>query len=69
MISSVGAQEDVTELIVPVLESGPWGGVALSGNDFGLAVSPFAFSSIPDVFSNFEGGIIDASISWLSSSR
>ena len=43
-----------------MLESGPWGGVALSGNDFGLTVSLFALSSIPDVFSNFEGGIIDA---------
>ena len=60
LISLVAAQEDVTEVIVPVLESGPWGGVALFGNDFGLAVSPFALSSIPDVFSNFEGGIIDA---------
>lgn len=60
LISLVAAQEDVTEVIVPVLESGPWGGVALSGNDFGLAVSPFALSSIPDIFSNFEGGIIDA---------
>ena len=60
LISLVAAQEDVTEVIVPVLESGPWGGVALSGNDFGLTVSPFALSSIPDVFSNFEGGIIDA---------
>jgi acyl CoA:acetate/3-ketoacid CoA transferase len=25
-----------------------------------LAISPFALSTIPDVFSNFEGGIIDA---------
>ncbi len=60
LISLVAAQEDVTELIVSVLESGPWGGIALSGNDFGLAVSPFALSSIPDVFSIFEGGMIDA---------
>jgi acyl CoA:acetate/3-ketoacid CoA transferase len=59
-ISLVAAQEDVTELIVSVLESGPWGGIALSGNDFGLAVSPSALSSIPDVFSIFEGGMIDA---------
>ncbi|HEY7108521.1 MAG TPA: CoA-transferase, partial [Nitrososphaeraceae archaeon] len=60
LISLVAAQEDVTELIVSVLESGPWGGIALSGNDFGLAVSPSALSSIPDVFSIFEGGMIDA---------
>ena len=50
----------VTEFIITVLESGPWGGLALSGNDFGLAIDPFALSTIPDVFSNFQGGIIDA---------
>jgi propionate CoA-transferase len=60
LLSSVGAEEGVSDLIITVLESGPWGGLALSGNDFGLAISPFALSTIPDVFSNFEGGIIDA---------
>ena len=60
MISLVASEEDVTDFIITVLESGPWGGLALTGNDFGLAVSPFALSTIPDVFSNFEGGIIDA---------
>jgi propionate CoA-transferase len=60
LISLVAAEEDVTEFIITVLESGPWGGLALSGDDFGLAVSPFALSTIPDAFSNFEGGIIDA---------
>jgi propionate CoA-transferase len=60
LLSSVGAEEGVSDSIITVLESGPWGGLALSGNDFGLAISPFALSTIPDVFSNFEGGIIDA---------
>ena len=60
LISLVATEEDVTEFIITVLESGPWGGLALSGNDFGLAIGPFALSTIPDVFSNFEGGIIDA---------
>jgi acyl CoA:acetate/3-ketoacid CoA transferase len=60
LISSVGVEEGISDFIVTVLESGPWGGLALSGNDFGLAISPFALSTIPDVFSNFEGGIIDA---------
>jgi propionate CoA-transferase len=60
LISLVAAEEDVTEFIITVLESGPWGGLALSGNDFGLAISPFALSTVPDAFSNFEGGIIDA---------
>lgn len=59
-VSSIAAEEEVSEFIITVLESGQWGGLALSGNDFGLAISPFALSTIPDVFSNFEGGIIDA---------
>lgn len=60
LVSSIAAEEEITEFIITVLESGPWGGLALSGNDFGLAISPFALSTIPDMFSNFEGGIIDA---------
>lgn len=59
-ISSVATEEDMNEFIITVLESGLWGGVALSGLDFGLALNPFALSTIPDMFSNFEGGIIDA---------
>jgi propionate CoA-transferase len=59
-VSSLAAQEDLADCIVSVLESGPWGGIALSGIDFGLALSPFALSSMPDMFSNFEGGVIDA---------
>ena len=60
LVSSIAAEEEITEFIITVLESGPWGGLALSGNDFGLAISPFAVSTIPDMFSSFEGGIIDA---------
>ncbi len=59
-ISSVAAEENVADIVITILESGPWGGISLSGNDFGLALSPFALSTIPDIFSNFEGGIIDA---------
>jgi propionate CoA-transferase len=60
LISSVAAEENIMNAIITVIESGPWGGVALSGNDFGLAMGAFALSTIPDMFSNFEGGIIDA---------
>lgn len=60
LISSVTHEENIADILVSVIESGPWGGVALSGNDFGLAMSSFALSTIPDMFSNFEGGIIDA---------
>ncbi len=59
-VSSITLEEEISEFIVTILESGQWGGLALSGLDFGLAISPFALSTIPDVFSNFEGGIIDA---------
>ena len=41
-----------------VLESGHWGGIALQGSDFGLALSPFALLSMPDMSSNFEGGVM-----------
>jgi acyl CoA:acetate/3-ketoacid CoA transferase len=66
LVSSVAAEENLTDFIITVIESGPWGGIALSGADFGQAISPFALSTIPDMFSNFEGGIIDvASLGFL----
>ena len=60
LISSIAAEENIMDIIITVIESGPWGGVALSGNDFGIAMGAFALSTMPDMFSNFEGGIIDA---------
>jgi acyl CoA:acetate/3-ketoacid CoA transferase len=66
LVSLVAAEENLSDFIVTVIESGPWGGIALSGNNFGQAISPFALSTIPDMFSNFEGGIIDiASLGFL----
>jgi len=66
LVSSVAAEENLTDYIITVIESGPWGGIALSGTNFGQAISPFALSTIPDMFSNFEGGIIDvASLGFL----
>lgn len=70
LVSSVAAEENLTDSIITVIESGPWGGIALSGTDFGQAISPFALSTIPDMFSNFEGGIIDvASLGFLQVDR
>ena len=60
LVSQIAAEEEVAQYVITVLESGLWGGIALSGEEFGLALSPFALSSIPDMFSNFEGGVIDA---------
>jgi propionate CoA-transferase len=70
IVSSVAAEENLSDIIITVIESGPWGGIALSGTDFGQAISPFALSTIPDMFSNFEGGIIDvASLGFLQVDR
>jgi acyl CoA:acetate/3-ketoacid CoA transferase len=60
LVSRLAVQEGVSDYIVTVLESGQWGGMALAGVDFGVAVGPFALSTMPDMFSNFEGGTIDA---------
>ncbi|MGA2664141.1 MAG: CoA-transferase [Nitrososphaerales archaeon] len=60
LVSTVAEEEGVSEFVVTLLESGAWGGLALPGQNFGLAISPFALSSITDTFSNFEGGVIDA---------
>ena len=66
LVSLVAAEENLSDYIVTVIESGLWGGIALSGNNFGQAISPFALSTIPDMFSNFEGGLIDiASLGFL----
>ena len=70
IVSSVAAEENLTEYIITTIESGPWGGIALSGTNFGQAISPFALSTMPDMFSNFEGGIIDvASLGFLQVDR
>ncbi len=60
LVSRLVIEEGVSDYIVSVIESGQWGGLALSGVDFGVAEGPFALSTMPDMFSNFEGGIIDA---------
>jgi acyl CoA:acetate/3-ketoacid CoA transferase len=60
LASRIALEEGVADFVVGVLESGQWGGVALTGVDFGAAMGPFALSSLPDTFTNFEGGSIDA---------
>ncbi len=59
LISRIAIESNVSSLITPVIESGPWGGLALTGINFGLAISPYALTTIPDTFSIFEGGVID----------
>ncbi|MCX8196266.1 MAG: acyl CoA:acetate/3-ketoacid CoA transferase [Acidilobaceae archaeon] len=59
-VSDLIAEEGLSNYIYSTVESGPWGGVSLHGPDFGAARGPFAILSMPDQFSLYEGGIIDA---------
>jgi len=59
LISNIIKEEKLEEYIYTTVESGPWGGVALGGPDFGLSVGPFAIIPMPDQFSVYEGGIVD----------
>jgi len=70
LISAIISSEELSRNIVSVVESGPWGGLALTGPDFGVSLGAFAVSTIPDMFSNYEGGIIDvASLGFLQVDR
>lgn len=59
-ISQLIAEERLGDYVYTTIESGPWGGIALLGPDFGASRGPFAILSMPDQFSLYEGGIIDA---------
>ncbi len=59
-VTNVAFEEGVLDFIYTIVESGPWGGIALKGTDFGVAIGPFAIIPMPDQFSLYEGGIIDA---------
>lgn len=59
LVSGLIHQEGLASQIITVVESGPWGGLALTGPNFGISMGAFALSTIPDMFSNYEGGIID----------
>lgn len=61
-VSTVIAQEGVRDYITTTIEPGSWGGIALSGNDFGVALSPYAMLHMPDQFATYEGGILDAAV-------
>ena len=59
-VARIAAEEKVSDFLVSTVESGPWGGIALTGPDFGVSIGPFAIIPMPDQFSMYEGGIIDA---------
>ncbi|MCE4602175.1 MAG: acyl CoA:acetate/3-ketoacid CoA transferase [Desulfurococcales archaeon] len=59
-VMQVAVEEKVEEVIATTIESGPWGGVPLTGPDFGAAIGPYAIIQMPDQFAIYEGGVIDA---------
>jgi acyl CoA:acetate/3-ketoacid CoA transferase len=59
-VASVVAEEGISEFVFTTVESGPFGGVALTGPDFGASRGFFALVPMADMFTNYEGGIIDA---------
>ena len=60
MVGEVAVEEEVQDLIVLTVESGTWGGRPLYGPDFGVSLGAFAVISVPDQFTMYEGGVIDA---------
>ncbi len=60
LAAKVIKSENLEDYIMTTIESGPWGGIALSDDDFGVAISPRAIIPMPDQFIIYEGGAIDA---------
>ncbi|MCE4605996.1 MAG: acyl CoA:acetate/3-ketoacid CoA transferase [Desulfurococcales archaeon] len=60
LATSVAIEEEISDLLATTIESGPWGGKALAGEDFGASIGPYAIIPMPDQFSVYEGGILDA---------
>lgn len=61
-IPTVLEREKVSDYVFSTVEAGPWGGIPLQGNDFGVSVGPFAIIPLPDQFSLYEGGMIDIAV-------
>ena len=61
-IPSLLDAERISDYVYSTVEAGPWGGVPLTGNDFGVSIGPFAIIPLPDQFTLYEGGMIDISI-------
>lgn len=52
-------QEGMSEMTYSTIESGLWGGIPLTGENFGASIGPFAAITMPDQFIIYEGGIND----------
>ncbi|RDD53064.1 MAG: acyl CoA:acetate/3-ketoacid CoA transferase, partial [Candidatus Korarchaeota archaeon NZ13-K] len=61
LVPAVIEEEGLSDILLTSIEAGPIGGIALTEADFGVAMGPFAIMPMPDMFTNYEGGVIDAS--------
>ncbi len=61
-VPAVLDMEGVSDLVYSTVEAGPWGGIPLSGEDFGVSVGPFAIIPLPDQFNLYEGGMFDLAV-------
>ncbi len=61
-VPNVLEREKVSDYVYSTVEAGPWGGIPLTGDDFGVSVGPFAIIPLPDQFSLYEGGMIDVAV-------
>ena len=60
LVGEVAVEEEIQDALVLTVESGVWGGKPLYGPDFGVSIGAFAVLSVPDQFTMYEGGVIDA---------
>ncbi len=60
LAADVIREERLDDFIHLTVESGPWGGYALTDADFGAAMGHYAVIPMPDQFVLYEGGAIDA---------
>jgi len=58
-VSEIIKEEEISKYVFTTVESGPWGGIPLGGENFGVSIGPFATITMPDQFNLYEGGIID----------
>jgi len=59
LAADVIREERLDDFIHLTVESGPWGGYALTDADFGAAMGHYAVIPMPDQFVLYEGGAID----------
>lgn len=58
-VGEVANEEGISDKVTLSLESGPQGGVPVSGDGFGAAVDPQAIYPVADMLDLYDGGVLD----------